>query len=114
MGFGPGGDERQASSDAAGHFGRPGLAAGSYSVTATHPEWSEATEKVELKETAVAVDIRMNAGAVIVGVVVGAGQRPVGGASVSLAAPGGDPFGEQGPVADGSGRFRFERSTSGR
>ncbi|HKC13032.1 MAG TPA: carboxypeptidase-like regulatory domain-containing protein, partial [Vicinamibacteria bacterium] len=114
MVFGPGGDERQASSDADGHFELPGLAAGSYTVTATHPEWSDATEKVELKEGAVAVDIRMNAGAAIVGVVVGAGQRPVGGASVSLTAPGGDPFGEQGTVADDAGRFRLERLTPGR
>jgi protocatechuate 3,4-dioxygenase beta subunit len=114
MVFGPGDDERQASSDADGHFEIPGLAAGSYSVTATHPEWSEATEKVELKEGAVAVDIRMNAGATIGGVVVGAGQRPVGGASISLDATGGDPFGEQFTVADDAGRFRFERLTPGR
>jgi protocatechuate 3,4-dioxygenase beta subunit len=116
MRFGPGDDGRQASSDADGHFELPGLAPGTYSVTATHPEWSEATEKVELKEGAVTVDIRMNAGASIVGAVVGTGQRPVGGASISLGAPAGasDPFGDQSTVADDAGRFRFERLTPGR
>ena len=59
MRIGPEGDGQQASSDADGQFEIAGLAAGSYTVTATHPEWSEATEKVDLKEASATVDLKM-------------------------------------------------------
>jgi protocatechuate 3,4-dioxygenase beta subunit len=106
--------ERAASSDADGRFEIAGLPPGTYAVTATHPEWSEASEKVELKEATASVDIRMSAGSAIGGVVVGNGQRPVAGASVALSAGGGGMMGpfdgsDQSTLTDASGRFRFER-----
>jgi hypothetical protein len=116
---GPEGDGHEASSDADGQFQIAGLTTGSYTVTATHPEWTEATEKVDLKEGAATVDLKMTTGAAVAGTVIGAGQRPVVGASVALTAGG---SGRMGPfddsnkstIADAAGRFRFERLTAGR
>jgi protocatechuate 3,4-dioxygenase beta subunit len=119
MRFGPDGGGQEASSDADGQFQIAGLTAGSYTVTATHPEWSEATEKVDLKEAVASLDLKMTTGAAVGGTVIGAGQRPVAGASVALSAGGGGmtgPFdsGDQSSITDAAGRFRFERLTAGR
>jgi protocatechuate 3,4-dioxygenase beta subunit len=117
--MGPEGDDRQASSDADGRFEITGLAVGVYTVTATHPDWSEASEKVDLEGTAATVDLKLTPGSAIGGVVVGAGQRPVAGASVALSSGDGGmrgPFdgGDQSTITDASGRFRFERLTPAR
>ncbi|HEY6554786.1 MAG TPA: carboxypeptidase-like regulatory domain-containing protein, partial [Vicinamibacteria bacterium] len=119
MFFGPGGDSQEATSDADGQFEITGLTAGSYTVTATHSEWSEATESVELKEAAASVDLKLTAGAAVGGMVVGAGQRPVAGASVALIAGGGGgrmgfDDSNQSTTTDSAGRFRFERLSPGR
>jgi hypothetical protein len=118
MRFGPDGGGQEAASDADGRFQISGLTAGSYAVTATHPEWSDATEKVDLKEAVASVDLKMTTGAAIGGAVIGAGQHPVAGASVALSAGGGGmmPFDDsnKSTITDAAGRFRFERLTAGR
>ncbi len=115
---GPEGDGREATSDADGQFQIAGLTAGTYTVTATHPDWTEATEKVDLKEGAATVDLKMTTGAAIGGTVIGAGQRPVVGASVALSSGGSgmQPFDDRNKsaITDASGRFRFERLNAGR
>jgi Carboxypeptidase regulatory-like domain len=119
--FGPEDNPNEASSDALGQFQITGLPPGSYTVTASHPDWTEATERVELKEAAAAVELKMTTGASVGGTVIGVGQRPVAGASVALS-PGGGGSGMRGPFADGdqstitdaAGRFRFDRLTAGR
>jgi hypothetical protein len=119
MFFGPDGGSQQATSDADGQFEIAGLTAGSYTVTASHSEWSEATESVDLKEAVASVDLKMTTGAAVGGMVVGAGQRPVGGASVALSAGGGGgrmgfDDSNQSTTTDSGGRFRFERLSAGR
>ncbi len=104
--------------DADGRFEIVGLAPGSYSVSASHPDFAEAAETVLLKGQAASVELRLGRGSRLSGVVV-SGGRPVPGASVALAAAGegfGGPFGpgSQGVTSDDAGRFRFERLTPGR
>ncbi len=103
MRIGPEGEGDDVSSDADGQFQIPGLPAGSYTVTATHPEWTEATEKVDLKEAAASVDLKMTTGASVSGTVIGPGQRPVVGASVTLSAGGGG-GGMRGPFGTATNR----------
>jgi protocatechuate 3,4-dioxygenase beta subunit len=120
MRFGPEGNANETSTDADGQFQITGLPAGSYTVTATHPDWTEATSRVELKEASATVELKMTTGSSLGGTVIGVGQRPVAGASVALSAGGGGgmrgPFsdGEQSTITDAAGHFRFERLTAGR
>lgn len=114
------GDEggSSARTDVDGRFEIVGLAPGSYSVSASHPDFAEAAETVQLKGQAATVELRMGRGSRLSGVVV-TGGRPVPGANVALAAAGegfGGPFGPggQGVTSDDGGRFRFERLTPGR
>jgi hypothetical protein len=115
------GGENEASTDAEGRYEIAGLAPGTWTVTATHPDWSEATASVELKDAPAVADIRLGRGGSIGGTVLAAG-RPVGGAQVSLQRAGdtafraGAAFGddEQAALSDEGGRFRFERLTPGR
>lgn len=115
-GMGSGGDN-EAVTDAEGHFEIPGLAPGSYAVTASHPGWSESTITAELKDAPLGVDIKLGLGGTVTGAVLNAG-RPVPGASVALSAAGEmmrGPLGdEHSAVTDDTGRFRFERLLPGR
>jgi protocatechuate 3,4-dioxygenase beta subunit len=112
-------DGRNATSDADGHFELKGLAPGSYSVSATHPDYSDAAQTIAVKEQpATSVDLRLGKGGALAGVVV-AGGRPVAGASVGLAAPGeglgrGGMGGGHNFTTDDAGRFRFDHLTPGR
>ena len=118
---GEGGDN-EAATDADGRYEIAGLAPGTWTVTASHPDWSEATTSVELKDAPATTDIRLGRGGSVGGTVL-AGGRPVAGAQVSLSAAGDSGFrpgagmmggGEQSALSDEGGRFRFERLNPGR
>ena len=79
---GEGGDN-EAATDADGRYEIAGLAPGTWTVTASHPDWSEATTSVELKDAPATADIRLGRGGSIGGTVL-AGGRPVAGAQVTL------------------------------
>ena len=83
---GEGGDN-EAATDAEGRYEIAGLAPGTWTVTASHPDWSEATTSVELKDAPATADIRLGRGGSVGGTVL-AGGRPVAGAQVSLSAAG--------------------------
>ena len=116
------GEDNETATDAEGRYEIAGLAPGTWTVTASHPDWSEATTSVELKEAPASADIRLGKGGSVVGTVLAAG-RPVAGAQVALSAAGDSGFragagmmggGEQSALSDEGGRFRFERLNPGR
>jgi large repetitive protein len=113
FGFNSQANPNAANTDADGRYEIAGLAPGTYSLTATHPDWTEATATVDLKDQPKIVDLHLGKGGKVTGTVV-SGGRAVPSASVSLA-----PTGEFGPtgrsaVTDDAGRFVFERLTAGR
>jgi protocatechuate 3,4-dioxygenase beta subunit len=114
-----GSSENEATTDADGRYEVAGLAPGIWTLTASHPDWSDATTNVEIKDAPAVADIRLGQGGSIGGVVT-AGGRPVPGAQVGLS-PAGEggfgrgPFGsDQGSLTDEGGRFRFDRLQPGR
>jgi protocatechuate 3,4-dioxygenase beta subunit len=122
MRMGGEGGDNEAATDAEGRYEIVGLAPGTWTVTASHPDWSEATASVELKEAPATADIRLGKGGAVAGTVL-AGGRPVGGAQVALSPAGDSGFrpgaglmggGEQTALSDEGGRFRFERLNPGR
>jgi protocatechuate 3,4-dioxygenase beta subunit/5-hydroxyisourate hydrolase-like protein (transthyretin family) len=112
-----GGGGNEAMTDAEGRYEITGLAPGTWTVTASHPEWSEATVSVELEDAPVIADLRLGLGATIAGVVLAAG-RPVAGAEVALGGAGEAGFrgfgGGESSLTGEDGRFRFERLSPGR
>jgi protocatechuate 3,4-dioxygenase beta subunit len=112
----------EALTDAEGKYEIAGLAPGGWTLTATHPDWSDTTARVEIKDGPATADLRMGRGGSVVGTVL-AGGRPVGGAQVVLQPAGDSGFrmgggmlggGEQSATSDEGGRFRFDRLTPGR
>ena len=115
--FGGDREDFSASTDAEGRFEITGLAPGTWSVTASHPDWSEATASVEVSDSPASVDLRLETGAAVSGVVL-AGGRGVEGAQVGIEASGETGLrgvgGGQTALTDPSGRFRFDRLSPGR
>ena len=122
MRIGGEGGDNEAATDAEGRYELTGLAPGTWTVTASHADWSEAATSVEIKDAPVTADIRLGRGGSVAGSVLAAG-RPVGGAQITLSAAGDSGMrpgmgflggGEQSALSDEGGRFRFERLTPGR
>jgi protocatechuate 3,4-dioxygenase beta subunit len=120
MRMGGEGDD-ETSTDADGRYELTGLAPGSWVLTASHPEWSESTTSVEVKDAPASADVRLGRGGSIGGTVLG-GARPVAGAQVTLSPAGESGMrmggfmggGEQSALTDEGGRFRFDRLNPGR
>jgi protocatechuate 3,4-dioxygenase beta subunit len=122
MRMGGEGGDNEATTDADGRYELTGLAPGSWTVTATHAEWSESSVGVEIKDAPATADLRLGRGGSVGGSVL-AGGRPVAGAQVTISAAGESAMrpgmgfmggGEQTALSDEGGRFRFERLTPGR
>jgi protocatechuate 3,4-dioxygenase beta subunit len=115
-------NDLEALTDAEGKYEIGGLAPGGWTLTATHPDWSDTTARVEIKDAPATADLRRGRGGSVAGSVV-AGGRPVGGAQVVLQIAGDSGFrrgagmlggGEQSATSDEGGRFRFDRLSPGR
>jgi hypothetical protein len=105
-----------ATTDADGRFSFDGTPDGKVMVTASHPDYLDVTQEVDLsKQTS--VDLTLATGGSISGTVVGQdGRSPIPGAQVSLN-PEGDTqfgFGNNTTRTDGSGNFVFDHLQGGR
>ena len=78
MRMGPDAGDNETMTDADGRFEILGLAPGTYTLTASHPSYSEKSETVELKEGPAAIEIRLGLGGTISGTVLSAGRPVVG------------------------------------
>ena len=112
--------DEETTTDADGAFQLDGLAPGKVSLTVKHPDYSDATQTVDVKEGTATAEIRLTPGSALGGLVLSDAQQPLPGASVSLQSAGDAGFGRgmlgggQSAVSDGSGRFRFDHLASGR
>ncbi|MBZ5637619.1 MAG: carboxypeptidase regulatory-like domain-containing protein [Acidobacteriia bacterium] len=106
--------------DAEGRFEFDGIGAGEQMLHATHPDYADAVQSVDVKEDGASVEIRMSQGGVLAGVVALDTGQPAPGADVSLSPAGGAGFGlgalMGGPssITDGAGSFRFAHLSAGR
>jgi large repetitive protein len=109
--------------DADGRFEADDLAPGTHTVRVTHPDYTDASQSVEVTADGAAVEIQMTQGGVIAGTVASGSGQPVAGANVTLAQAGagvpgfgglGALGGGQSTVTDGSGGFRFDHLSPGR
>jgi hypothetical protein len=111
-------------SDADGRFEAEGVAPGKQTLHVTHPDYTEATQAVEVGDEGASVEVRLTGGGVVAGVVTSSAGQPVPGANVTLAQAGagggGGGFalaggaGAQASVTDPSGQFRFDHLGAGR
>jgi len=103
--------------DVDGRFEAEGLAPGKVTVSVSHPDYTGRTASAELKEGGGNVEVALERGGSLAGVVLSESRQPVPGADVTLGggAGGGRRFGgEESAATDASGRFRFEHLAPGR
>ena len=103
--------------DVDGRFEAEGLALGKVTVSVEHPDYSERTETIELKEGGSTVEIALSRGNSLGGIVLSESRQPMPGAEVALNGAGaaGRGFGGGDSAAtDASGRFRFDHLSPGR
>ncbi len=112
--------EGDLTTDADGRFETDGLGPGTHTVRVTHPDYTEATQSVEVHSDGATVEIHMSQGGVLAGTVASGTGQPVAGADVTLAQAGSGGFGFGGmgagqpTVTDPAGRFRFDHLSPGR
>lgn len=102
--------------DADGKFAFDGLPEGKITLTATHPDYLEASRDAD-PDTGNDVQIPLGSGGTISGTVVASdGKSGAASAIVRLASEGdnGGPFGSQTASADGAGNFEFDHLGAGR
>lgn len=112
-------EEGEITTDADGRFTIEGVAPGTYKLTATHPDYAEESQTVEVTDRGGNAEIRLSTGGVIAGVVVSDARRPVADVDVSFVTTGEGSLGRMlggGPQVstDASGRFRFDHLAAGR
>ena len=110
-----------ATTDADGRFELAGVATGKQTLHVTQPDYTDASQAVDVTGDDAAVEVRMTQGGVLAGSVVSDAGGPVPGATVSLAeAGGGGGFGfgpgagAQQTMSDGAGQFSFDHLGAGR
>ncbi len=115
-----GGADGGVTTDAEGKFEIEGAAPGRQTLRATHPDYTDAVQTVQVTETGADVEIRMTGGGEIGGAVVTETGQPAAGATVALIASGaggpfgGGPSGNQPNLTDAGGRFTFSHLEAGR
>ncbi len=103
--------------DVDGRFEVEGLAPGRVKVSVQHPDYTERTEGVELKEGGSSVEVALSRGSSLGGVVISETRQPMPGAEVALegaSAPGRGFGSGESATTDASGRFRFDHLSPGR
>ncbi len=103
--------------DVDGRFEVEGLAPGRVKVSVQHPDYTERTESVELKEGGSSVEVALSRGSSLGGVVLSETRQPMPGAEVALEganAPGRGFGSGESATTDASGRFRFDHLSPGR
>ena len=120
-GAGAAASDGDATTDADGRFELAGVATGKQTLHVTQPDYTDASQAVEVTGDEAAVEVRMTQGGVLAGAVVSDAGGPVPGATVSLAeAGGGGGFGfgpgagAQQTMSDGAGQFSFDHLGAGR
>jgi protocatechuate 3,4-dioxygenase beta subunit len=109
-----------ATTDAGGEFELDGVATGRQTLHVSHPDYTDATQTVEIKDEGTTVEVRMTPGSAIGGVVLSDANQPVPEATVSLGQEGAAGFGFRGggggqsTVSDSSGQFSFDHLGAGR
>ncbi|HQR46240.1 MAG TPA: carboxypeptidase regulatory-like domain-containing protein, partial [Thermoanaerobaculia bacterium] len=112
--------EDETATDADGAFLLDGLVPGKVSVTVKHPDYTDAQQTVDVKDTAATAEIKLVAGSALGGVVLSDANQPLAGADVVLQSAGDTGFGRamlsggRTVTTDASGRFRFDHLAAGR
>ncbi|MBK9065166.1 MAG: carboxypeptidase regulatory-like domain-containing protein [Acidobacteria bacterium] len=101
-------------SDSDGAFELEGVMPGKVRVTATSPEFTAASETIEVGDAGGTVELKLSPGGTISAVVVSAGGEPVAGAEVTLVQAGQNSYGGSKSVAGPDGRVRFSHLVPGR
>ena len=106
--------------DADGNFELDGVATGKQMLHVSQPDYTDATQAVQVGDDGATVEVKMTAGGVLLGSVASQTGQPVASANVTLSQAGAGGFGFGGGaggqtnVTDPTGQFRFDHLASGR